>query len=292
MLQSMTGHGHASGSHGELSIDVEIRTVNNRFLKVATRLSDIVASMDPKIEGIVRESLRRGTVNVSIRVGSSNQGIAPQVQLETLKSYIDQVSSLLRESGHAIQLELGSLLQLPGVLSSPSFDDIEALEATVTMVLRHALSDLNRMRAIEGNAMAQQLTDGVLQIRSFRQNILERAPLVIDEYRRRLEARVRTSLAELGHSSSEIDVLREVLQHSDRCDIREELVRLESHLEQFQQSMKQSESQGRRLDFLIQELFRETNTIGSKANDATIAHDVVSIKTVIEQMRELVQNIE
>ncbi len=292
MLQSMTGHGHASGSHGELSIDVEIRTVNNRFLKVATRLSDIVASMDPKIEGIVRESLRRGTVNVSIRVGSSNQGIAPQVQLETLKSYIDQVSSLLRESGHAIQLELGSLLQLPGVLSSPSFDDIEALEATVTMVLRHALSDLNRMRAIEGNAMAQQLTDGVLQIRSFRQNILERAPLVIDEYRRRLETRVRTSLAELGHSSSEIDVLREVLQHSDRCDIREELVRLESHLEQFQQSMKQSESQGRRLDFLIQELFRETNTIGSKANDATIAHDVVSIKTVIEQMRELVQNIE
>lgn len=292
MLQSMTGHGHASGSHGELSIDVEIRTVNNRFLKVATRLSDIVASMDPKIEGFVRESLRRGTVNVSIRVGSSNQGIAPQVQLETLKSYIDQVSSLLRESGHAIQLELGSLLQLPGVLSSPSFDDIEALEATVTMVLRHALSDLNRMRAIEGNAMAQQLTDGVLQIRSFRQNILERAPLVIDEYRRRLETRVRTSLAELGHSSSEIDVLREVLQHSDRCDIREELVRLESHLEQFQQSMKQSESQGRRLDFLIQELFRETNTIGSKANDATIAHDVVSIKTVIEQMRELVQNIE
>ena len=288
----MTGHGHASGSHGELSIDVEVRTVNNRFLKVSTRLSEIIASMDPKIEGIVRESLRRGTVNVSIRVGNSIQGHAPQVQLETLKSYIDQVSSLLRESGHAIQLELGSLLQLPGVLASPTYDDIEALEASVTTVLQQALSDLNQMRATEGNSMAQQLTDGLLQIRSFRQNILERAPLVIDEYRRRLETRVRSSLAELGHSSSEIDVLREVLQHSDRCDIREELVRLASHLEQFQQSMKQSESQGRRLDFLIQELFRETTTIGSKANDATIAHDVVSIKTVIEQMRELVQNIE
>ena len=288
----MTGHGHASGSHGELSIDVEVRTVNNRFLKVSTRLSEIIASMDPKIEGIVRESLRRGTVNVSIRVGNSIQGHAPQVQLETLKRYIDQVSSLLRESGHAIQLELGSLLQLPGVLASPTYDDIEALEASVTTVLQQALSDLNQMRATEGNSMAQQLTDGLLQIRSFRQNILERAPLVIDEYRRRLETRVRSSLAELGHSSSEIDVLREVLQHSDRCDIREELVRLASHLEQFQQSMKQSESQGRRLDFLIQELFRETNTIGSKANDATIAHDVVSIKTVIEQMRELVQNIE
>lgn len=292
MLQSMTGHGHASGSHGELSIDVEIRTVNNRFLKVSTRLSDIVASMDPKIEGVVRESLRRGTVNVSIRVGHSMQGNAPQVQLETLKSYISQVSSLLREGGHAIQLELGSLLQLPGVLASPTFDDIEALEESVTTVLRQALLDLNRMRAVEGDAMAQQLSEGVLQIRSFRQNILERAPLVIDEYRRRLETRVRSSLAELGHSSSEIDVLREVLQHSDRCDIREELVRLESHLEQFQQSMRHSESQGRRLDFLIQELFRETNTIGSKANDATIAHSVVSIKTIIEQMRELVQNIE
>lgn len=292
MLQSMTGHGHASGSHGELSIDVEIRTVNNRFLKVSTRLSDIVASMDPKIEGIVRESLRRGTVNVSIRVGHSDQGTAPQVQLGTLQSYIEQVSSLLREGGHAIQLELGSLLQLPGVLTSPTFDDIDALEASVTGVLKQALSDLQQMRATEGNSMAQQLADGLLEIRSFRQNILERAPLVVDEYRRRLETRIRSSLADLGHSTSEIDLLREVLQYSDRCDIREELVRLESHLEQFQQSMKQSESQGRRLDFLIQELFRETNTIGSKANDATISHDVVSIKTVIEQMRELVQNIE
>lgn len=292
MLQSMTGHGHASGSHGDLSIDVEIRTVNNRFLKVSTRLSDIVASMEPKIEGIVRESLRRGTVNVSIRVGHSSQGNAPRVQLETLKSYIDQVSSLLRDAGNVIQLELGSLLQLPGVLANATFDDTEALEATVTTVLRQALSDLNRMRAVEGNAMAKQLADGVLQIRSFRQNILERAPMVIDEYRRRLETRVRSSLADLGHPSGEIDVLREVLQHSDRCDIREELVRLDSHLEQFQQSMNQSESQGRRLDFLIQELFRETNTIGSKANDAAIAHDVVSIKTVVEQMRELVQNIE
>jgi len=292
VLQSMTGHGHASGSHGELSIDVEIRTVNNRFLKVSTRLSDIVASMDPKIEGIVRESLRRGTVNVSIRVGHSDQGTAPQVQLGTLQSYIEQVSSLLREGGHAIQLELGSLLQLPGVLTSPTFDDIDALEASVTGVLKQALSDLQQMRATEGNSMAQQLADGLLEIRSFRQNILERAPLVVDEYRRRLETRIRSSLADLGHSTSEIDLLREVLQYSDRCDIREELVRLESHLEQFQQSMKQSESQGRRLDFLIQELFRETNTIGSKANDATISHDVVSIKTVIEQMRELVQNIE
>lgn len=292
MLQSMTGHGHASGSHGELAIDVEIRTVNNRFLKVSTRLSDIVASMEPKIEGVVRESLRRGTVNISIRVGHALQGNAPQVQLETLKSYIDQVTLLLRDGGHAIHLELGSLLQLPGVLASPTFDDIEALETTVTSVLRLALSDLNRMRAIEGNAMAQQLSDGVSEIREYRKNILERAPMVIEEYRRRLENRVRSSLAELGHASSEIDVLREVLQHSDRCDIREELVRLESHLDQFQQSMVQNESQGRRLDFLIQELFRETNTIGSKANDATIAHNVVSIKTVIEQMRELVQNIE
>ncbi|MBM3965267.1 MAG: YicC family protein [Planctomycetes bacterium] len=292
MLQSMTGYGHASGSHGELAIDVEIRTVNNRFLKVSTRLSDIVASMEPKIEGVVRESLRRGTVNISIRVGNSLQGDAPQVQLETLKSYIDQVTSLLRDGGHTIHLELGSLLQLPGVLSSPTFDDSEALETTVTSVLREALSDLNRMRAIEGKAMAQQLSDGVSEIRAFRKNILERAPMVIDEYRRRLENQVRSSLAELGHASSEIDVLREVLQHSDRCDIREELVRLESHLDQFQQSMTQNESQGRRLDFLIQELFRETNTIGSKANDATIAHNVVSIKTAIEQMRELVQNIE
>jgi uncharacterized protein (TIGR00255 family) len=107
-----------------------------------------------------------------------------------------------------------------------------------------------------------------------------------------LESRVRTGLSDLGHSVDQVDIVREVLLYSDRCDIREEIVRLTSHLNQFEQTMLSGDSQGRRLDFLIQELLRETNTIGSKANDAAIAHDVVSIKTVIEQLRELVQNVE
>jgi uncharacterized protein (TIGR00255 family) len=115
---------------------------------------------------------------------------------------------------------------------------------------------------------------------------------VIAEYRKRLESRVRTALNDLGHSADELDILREVLQFSDRCDVREELVRLSSHLDRFEEALDGAESQGRRLDFLIQEIFRETNTIGAKANDATIAHYVVSIKTFVEQMRELVQNVE
>jgi uncharacterized protein (TIGR00255 family) len=129
-------------------------------------------------------------------------------------------------------------------------------------------------------------------VRELRGQIETRAPEVIAEYRKRLESRVRTALNDLGHSADELDILREVLQFSDRCDVREELVRLSSHLDRFEEALDGAESQGRRLDFLIQEIFRETNTIGAKANDATISHYVVSIKTSVEQMRELVQNVE
>ena len=129
-------------------------------------------------------------------------------------------------------------------------------------------------------------------MKAYELQVESRALSVVDEYRRRLESRVRSALSDLGHTAVELDLLREVLQYSDRCDIREELVRLECHLEQFRKSMQMQDPQGRRLDFLIQELFREVNTIGSKANDATMAHDVVTIKTVIEQMRELIQNVE
>ena len=119
-----------------------------------------------------------------------------------------------------------------------------------------------------------------------------RAPDVVAEYRTKLDQRIRNGLLHLGHEVSEIDVLREVLTYADRCDISEEITRLASHLSQFQAALFHIESQGRRLDFLIQELFRETNTIGSKANDSQVSQLVVEIKTAIEQMRELVQNVE
>jgi uncharacterized protein (TIGR00255 family) len=168
----------------------------------------------------------------------------------------------------------------------------EKLTALALSTIGQALDDLNRMRQIEGQQMGKELTESAAKVRAISDQIEARAPNVLIDYRKRLESRVRSALAEMLPTVGEIDVLREVVQFSDRCDIREEIVRLHSHLEQFHSAVSDKESQGRRLDFLIQEIGRETNTIGAKANDATIAHGVVSIKTTIEQMRELVQNVE
>ena len=140
--------------------------------------------------------------------------------------------------------------------------------------------------------MRTQFTEILSQIASNKLSIELRAPEVVAEYRTKLDQRIRNGLANLGHDATEMDLLREVLIYADRCDISEEITRLASHLSQFHAALSNPESQGRRLDFLIQELFRETNTIGSKANDSQVSQLVVSIKTAIEQMRELVQNVE
>ena len=291
-LQSMTGHGRAQQVDEGLSIDAEVRSVNNRFLKVTYKLHESLAFLENQIEGLVREKVRRGSVHVTLRLSGGAVAMANRVSESTLKSYLDQVVRSVGVQGYLISIELGSILQLPGVLLPNPGSEPEKLTALALSTLGQALDNLNRMRQIEGQQMGKELIESAAKVRAISDQIEARAPHVLIDYRKRLEARVRSALAEMLPTVGEIDVLREVVQFSDRCDIREEIVRLYSHLEQFHSALGDKESQGRRLDFLIQELARETNTIGAKANDATIAHGVVSIKTTIEQMRELVQNVE
>lgn len=288
----MTGHGQALGNHGDTAIEAEIRTVNNRFLKVSSKISDSISAMDSSLEGIVREFLKRGSVTVSVRVSRKGTNNAATVNAQTLGSYISQAKEIADRSGVSLTYNLGELLNLPGVLEGVRMEDDEELMVSAKETLRQALQDLQSMRIQEGQAMATQFDLQLDQISQLKEQIARRAPNVISEYRAKLEQRVRTVFASLGHETNELDLLRETLLFSDRTDISEELTRLASHLVQFRDAMAHPESQGRRLDFLIQEMFREVNTIGSKGNDPEISHCVVSIKTTIEQMRELVQNVE
>lgn len=288
----MTGQGQASKRFGSIGIDVEIRTVNNRFLKVVYKISDAANAIEPQLEALIREHIKRGSVNVSIRLSHTDRSNAASIDTVTLQDYIRQTSAIAKELGIQLTYSVGELLALPGVLTQNSSEPDEELLIAVQQAVTDCLIDLQSMRKREGNSMAEQLLSGLDAILDARKEIESRAPNVIAEYRQRLESRVRTALTELGHPNHEIDVVREVLVHTDRCDIREELVRLASHVEQFRSAINHPESQGRKLDFLIQELFRETNTIGSKANDAEISQRVVFIKATIEQMRELVQNVE
>jgi len=292
MIYSMTGQGRAKLAVDGMEIEAEVRSVNNRFLKVTFKLTEPLSPFELAMENLVREHLKRGSVHVFVRYAGTGQSQTAAINTDLLQHYLSQTIEAVRKTGQLLTLELGSVLNLPGVLVPGNMADDGALSDLTLKTLTAALLDLNRMRQTEGSAMGRQLGELVRSVRELRGQIETRAPEVIAEYRKRLESRVRTALNDLGHSADELDILREVLQFSDRCDVREELVRLSSHLDRFEEALDGAESQGRRLDFLIQEIFRETNTIGAKANDATISHYVVSIKTSVEQMRELVQNVE
>lgn len=288
----MTGHGQASHRFGEFSIDVEIRTVNNRFLKVSTKVSELSLSIEPELESIVREYLKRGTVSLSVRVVSRGGYPSKLVNQSMLSAYIREAKIAAESTNTPFIADFANLLSLPGVLEPQSSTDLPELNEAIRKTVRDALKDLHQMRSIEGLSMKSKFIENLKQVREHRHSILQRAPVVISEYQSKLESRVRVAYESRGIGLETVDLLREVTLFCDKTDISEELTRLESHLDQFEKAIESEESQGRRLDFLVQELGRETNTIGSKANDAELSHHVVAIKTILEQIRELVQNVE
>jgi uncharacterized protein (TIGR00255 family) len=189
---------------------------------------------------------------------------------------------------------LEALLPLPGVVDDAFGLAVDATAdwPLVERTLHAALENLGRMRCKEGLAMAADLTANCRIVAASLDRIEKRAPLVVDDYRNRLFDRLKRTLAELEVTLDPADLIKEVSVFADRSDVSEEIVRLRSHLEQFQATMELPESSGRKLDFLTQEMFRETNTIGSKANDVEIAREVIEVKTAVERIREMIQNIE
>lgn len=297
MLLSMTGQGQGRRPYAAAEISAEVRAVNNRHLKVQIRTCETLSVLESQIETLVRKTLRRGSLQLSVRLSGSLADNRFQLQESTLKSYIQQCQSLGVKLGVDGHVSLRDLLPLPGVISERrDLGEGEALDADlvaeVMTTIAQTLECLNSMRRAEGTSMGVELSRQLSRLAELTAEIEQRAPQVVDEYRTRLESRLTKVLAELGAKLQEADLAREVLIMADKADIREEIVRLRSHFSQFQKLLADDESQGRKLDFLIQELFREANTIGSKAGDAEIAQRVVDIKTIIEQMRELVQNVE
>jgi uncharacterized protein (TIGR00255 family) len=295
VLLSMTGYGEARHQGESLSVSVELRAVNNRYLKVALRTSDPYHLLEPEVERVIRQVVRRGTLQVHLRC---ERKPAPQdycVNVTALRSYLAQLRPLASELGLADGSGLlAQVLALPGVVPEPGglsahiSDDWPAVER----VLQDALGRLQAMRQEEGRAMGQELLAYRDAIGRHLDRIRERIPQVSAAYRDRLYERVRIVLADLDVKLDRSDLLKEVSIFSERSDIAEEVVRLDSHLGQFQDMMIEPESPGRKLEFLTQEMFREANTIGSKASDVEISREVVEIKGILEKIRELVQNVE
>lgn len=292
----MTGYGEARFQSDALNLAIELRAVNNRYLKVSLRASEPYHLLDAEFEKVVRRSIKRGTIQIHFHC---ERQYTPQdfvINTVALRSYAAQVRGVCGELSVPFQGEalLGHMLALPGVVPEPGAaqHSVDEKWPAIEKVLEQALAKLQAMRQEEGRAMAQEL----LQHRDFiagqLDDIRRRAPVVVEGYRDRLHERVRKLLGELDIQLDRSEIIKEVSIFAERSDIAEEVVRLASHLDQFREVLKEPESPGRKLEFLVQEMGRETNTIGSKASDVEISRHVVEIKGTLEKIRELVQNVE
>lgn len=294
MLLSMTGYGDARFQGEGLAAAVEIRAVNNRYLKITTKSPEAYAGFEGDIERIVRESISRGTVNVTIRVDRLQRAEDFALNKTALHSYWTQLQAAARELHTPPPGDLGQLLILPGVVADETdrTTDLQSDWELIRRLLGQALTKLQEFRTEEGRSMERELVANVAVIGERLTEVVALAPQVVAEYRQKLLERVRQSLQESGVPVAEPDLIREVSIYSDRSDINEEITRLRSHLDQFDAFIRETASPGRKLDFLSQEMFREVNTIGSKANNVGIAHAVVEMKAAVEKMREILQNVE
>jgi uncharacterized protein (TIGR00255 family) len=290
----MTGHGEASVTEADLTASAEIRTTNNRYFKLSVRLPDGYASLEPKLERLIRKTVRRGSVNLAVKLHRGTTLDTPQLNLESLGRYRDQLAGI--QGGESLDLSalLPGLLQLPGVLDdgTPDTVDLSSDWPILSQAVDAALAALATMRVDEGRAMGVDLENNLSQILTHSSQIEERIPAVAAAYQKRLLERINKLLTEHALTIEPSDIVREVGLFVDRSDISEELVRLASHIEQFRAEMQLDEPQGRKLDFLTQEMFREANTIGSKSNDSQVSAWAIEIKTTIERMREMIQNVE
>ena len=289
MLLSMTGHGQAVAENEHVHVLVELRSVNNRYLKTSIS-SELDPGHESQIESLIRDKIKRGAINARIKLLFQAGSHDYHINQAALQAYQEQLSTVDLSEG---QVSLDTLLSLPGVIEENAGSDrLQAAWPVVEQATRGALETLIEMRAQEGMAMQKDLLANCNLIAEFTDQIELLAPNIVKNYSKRITERLNQMLQEYNITVTPSDIIREVGIFAERVDISEELVRLKSHVDQFKLIAEATTSNGRKLDFLTQELLRETNTVGSKANDAEIANHVVEIKAAIERIREMVQNVE
>ncbi len=292
MIRSMTGYGKKDGTSQQARVTVEIRSVNHRFLEVAVRVPRSLTQLEEQIRKFVQQRCLRGRVDVSVSVHHNGSGLKTvQIDQTLAKQYHSALKKLQKTLGLRGAVDISVLAGFREILSlSDQPVDSDHVPKTVLRVLGGALTDLDRMRRREGEALAKDLESHLEAIRTVQAAVAKKAPGLAQEAFERMKNRVQSLLQ--GELPDQARLQQELALFADRCDLSEELVRLESHMLQFDQTLQSKESVGKTLEFLLQEMGREVNTIGSKANDADIAASVVRMKAELEKLREQVQNVE
>ena len=291
-MNSMTGFGSASLRDRRMDIDVEVRSVNHRFLTIKLSVPDALSRHESEIEQLVRGRLGRGSVTVSVSVKSPRSAEPSLPDLKTFKAYAKQLKDVQKALGLKGEIRMEDLLAIPSLWSNGAAEPDEDLWPKVKKLLPKALDQLVATREREGEKIATAFQNHLQGIEGRLGRVQSRVPVVVESYQKRLDDRIQQLLAQRGLEAAKLDIVKEVAIHADRCDTSEEIQRLRAHIGEFRKITAQKGQLGRRLDFLTQEMGRETNTIASKANDGEIAACAVEMKAELEKIKEQVENVE
>jgi uncharacterized protein (TIGR00255 family) len=291
-MRSMTGYGRGETDYSGTKFSVELNSVNRKQSDVVINLPRDLAALEPQIRQTINENISRGRTNVVVSYQNGSSG--PQklaLDVDLARSYHDAMRALQKELNAPGEITIGAILQAPGVMRAPE----EAIDSSaawpgIERALRAALNELIKMREREGKHLAKDLIRRLKAMRKEIKEIRGLHPDVVKKYRVALLERIQK--AGLPISAEDERLIKEVTFFADRADVSEELTRVESHLAQFAHHLRRHEPVGRTLEFITQEIFRELNTLGAKANDAGISQRVVVCKAELEKIREQIQNLE
>ncbi len=295
VLRSMTGFGVASDALGATRVEAEARSVNHRGLQVKLRVPSELAPLEPDLEALVRAHCARGSIGLSLSIrqgaASAESGLIDEA---LLAAYVAAARVAAERCGLEAPRELSAFLSLPGVSGARAIEPerAEELALAAKRAVEAALAMLDTARLREGRALHADLAQRASLIEAAVERIRLRAPRVVAEWRERLARRMNELFVGASGAPREEDLLREAALFAERSDIAEELTRLAAHLQHLRELLVAREPVGRKLDFLLQEMHREANTIGSKASDLEIARDVVELRSEVDRLKEQVQNVE
>ncbi|MCX7919839.1 MAG: YicC family protein [bacterium] len=297
MIRSMTGYGRANGHINNCEIQVDLKSVNHKGLEISVHAPKELAELEATIYSYLAKQIQRGRLDMYITVTSPPAASQPNVMVDTelARYYLNSLQQLARDLQIADEIKLAELVSLPGVIRLETRNQVSIDSDTISWenlepIIAVAVAELTAVREREGDSLAEDIYSRLTQIEFDVEKIKKLVPEVVNTYQQRLRARLATLI-----ENQEIDPIRiaqEIALLAERSDITEELVRIESHLDQFRNTMESDGAIGRRLDFILQELFREVSTAGAKANHSGIAELIVDIKTELDKVKQQIQNIE
>ena len=291
MIKSMTGFGRGNYENDGRIYSIEIKSVNHKYTDINVRIPRFLNSMEDKIRKKISSAISRGKVDVFVNFENySNKGTKIRINKDLAKEYISELKKLSEETGVRFDISVIDVSKLPEILKIEDIDDDELIAKELMQALDEAVENFIKMREIEGEKLVQDIEKRIYLIQEKVNEITDFSGNIVEEYMKKLEIRVNELLK--PGTVDENRLMQEIVIFSDKSSIEEELTRLRSHISKFLTLIKKESPIGKKLDFLIQEMNREINTIGSKANCLEITNRVIEIKTEIENIREQIQNIE